>query len=106
MKDARIVINVSDVTYAHHNGLAGNFIVPAKIPGEQFGMLVIYSAREVQDVGSNKPTIHWPSATSVANDVLGTNSDATAHVLGARGGAEKWGILLCEANPDIPRELL
>jgi hypothetical protein len=106
MQDARIVINVSDVDYSHSNGLSGLYIVPAKKKDEAFGMLVVYNAREIQDVGGNKQTTHWPSATSVASDVLGKNSDATAHVLGARGGSEKWGILLCEANPDIPRELL
>ena len=106
MQDARIVINVSDVDYSHHNGLAGNYVVPAAQKGEQFGMLVIYNAREVQDVGNQKTTEHWPTSTSVGKDVTGDNSDATAHVLGARGGAQKWGILLCEANPDIPRELL
>jgi len=105
MLDARIVINVSDTEYAHHNGLAGNFIVPAKKDGEPFGILVIYGVHEIQDVGNQAKTQHWPSATAVAFDVVGRNSDATAHTLGTAGGAEKWGIMLCEASPDIPKEL-
>lgn len=106
MLDARIVINVSDTPHAHHNGLSGNYIVPgrdAKHP--DFGMLVVYSAHEIQDVGNQAKTEHWPSSTSVAMDILGKNSDAHAHTNGAPAGAEKWGIFLCEAAPDIPREL-
>jgi hypothetical protein len=105
MLDARIVINVSDTDHAHHNGLSGNYIVPARKDKEEFGLLVVYSAHEIQDVGNQAKTQHWPSSTSVAMDILGVNSDATAHTLGARGGAAKWGIYLCEAAPDIPKEL-
>jgi antitoxin component HigA of HigAB toxin-antitoxin module len=104
MLDARILINVSDQPHAHHNGLSGNYIVPAK--GEkEFGILVVYSAHEVQDVGNQAKTEHWPSSLSVALDILGKNSDAHAHTQGAPAGAEKWGIFLCEAAPDIPKEL-
>lgn len=106
MNDARIVINVSDRDHTHHNGISGNWTVPAKKGTEDFGMLVVYNAREFQDVGNNKTIIHWPSSISVAKDILGQNSDATAHTQGSVGGAGKWGILLCEAAPDIPRELL
>lgn len=104
MIDARIVINVSDTPYTHHNGLSGFYTVPAREKGE-FGMLVVYSAHEIQDVGNQAKTQHWPSATSVALDILGKNSDAHAHSNGAPAGAEKWGLYLCEAAPDIPREL-
>jgi hypothetical protein len=106
MNDARIIINVSDREHSHSAGISGTWIVPAKREGEEFGMLVVYNARELQDVGNNVKTVHWPSATSVAHSVLSRDSDATAHTMGTAGGAEKWGILLCEANPDIPRELL
>jgi hypothetical protein len=106
MLDARIVINVSDTDYAHHNGLSGNFIVPAKKADEEFGILVVYSAHEIQDVGNQAKTEHWPSAESVAMDILGKFSDATAHAQGAPAGAEKWGLLLCAATPDIPKELM
>ena len=105
MLDARIVINVSDTPHAHHNGLSGNYIVPAKGDKQEFGMLLVYSAHEVQDVGNQAKTEHWPSSTSVAQDILGMNSDAMAHSQGSSSGAEKWGILLCEAAPDIPKEL-
>lgn len=105
MNDARIIINVSDQDHMHANGISGNWIVPGK--GEdEFGMLVVFNARELQDVGNNIKSVHWPSSTSVAQDVVGAHSDASAHSMGTRGGTEKWGILLCEANPDIPRELL
>jgi hypothetical protein len=105
MLDARIVINVSDTDYGHHNGLSGNYIVPAKKASEEFGLLVVYSAHEIQDVGNQAKTQHWPSSTSVALDIIGKHSDATAHTLGAMPGSEKWGLLLCEAAPDIPKEL-
>lgn len=104
--EARIVINVSDQDYMHHNGSSGVWIVPAKVEGEKFGMLVIYNAREIQDTGDEKTVVHWPKAGTVAQDVMQKKSDASAHVLGQRGGVEKWGILLCAATPDIPRELL
>ena len=106
MLDARIVINVSDQEHLHMNGLAGTFIVPAKKPGEEFGLLAIYNAHEIQDVGNQAKTEHWPSSVSIALDVLGKNSDAAAHTPGAPAGAEKWGLLLCEAAPDIPKDLL
>lgn len=106
MNDARIIINVSDREHSHSNGISGTWTVPAKKENEEFGMLVVYNARELQDVGNNVKTIHWPSASSVAAGILSRESDATAHTMGTSGGAEKWGIYLCEANPDIPRELL
>jgi hypothetical protein len=106
MLDARFIINVSDQEYIHSNGAAGTFIVPAKKPGEEFGILPIYNVREIQDVGNQIKTTHWPSATSIALDVMGKNSDAAAHTAGQPAGAEKWGLLLCEANPDIPKDLL
>jgi hypothetical protein len=106
MLDARIIINVSDQPHAHHNGISGNFIVPGRQPGEEFGILVIHSARELQDVGNNIKTEHWPSSTSVAEDVLEMHSDAAAHSPGSPKGAMKWGLLLCQANPDIPKELV
>lgn len=106
MLDARIVINVRDTPHLHANGLAGNYIVPEKKADEEFAILVVYNAHEIQDVGNQAKTEHWPSSLSVALDILGKNSDATAHTQGAVGGAEKWGLLLCEAAPDIPKELM
>ena len=106
MLDARIVINVSNQPFKHSNGLSGDWLVPAKKEGEQFGLLVIYNAREIQDVGNQKQIDHWPASTAVALDIIGKNSDAAAHTAGSPSGNEKWGLLLCEANPDIPKELL
>jgi hypothetical protein len=106
MLDARIVINVGDMPYMHANGLSGNWIVPGKKPDEDFGILVVYNAHEVQDVGNQAKTEHWPSSASICLDILGKNSDAAAHTAGAPAGAEKWGLFLCEAAPDIPKDLL
>jgi hypothetical protein len=106
MLDARIVINVADTVHMHMNGLAGNFIVPPKEAGEEFGVLVVYNAHEIQDVGNQAKTEHWPSSISVCLDIMGMNSDAASHTPGAPAGAEKWGLLLCEASPDIPKDLM
>jgi hypothetical protein len=106
MLDARIIINVSDTEHLHMNGLAGTFIVPAKKPSEEFGILAVYNAHEIQDVGNQAKTEHWPASLSVALDILGKNSDAAAHTAGQPAGAEKWGLYLCEASPDIPKDLL
>jgi hypothetical protein len=106
MLDARIVINVRDTPHLHSNGLAGTFIVPERKPEEAFGILVVYNAHEIQDVGNQAKTEHWPASLSVALDIVSRNSDATAHTQGSVGGAEKWGLLLGEAAPDIPKELL
>lgn len=106
MLDARIIINVSDHDQAHHNGLSGHFIVPGRKQAEEFGILVVYNAHEIQDVGNQAKTEHFPSSLSVALDIIGKNSDAAAHTMGAPAGAEKWGLLICEAAPDIPKDLL
>lgn len=106
MLEARIIINVSDADHSHHNGLSGYYLVPGRKPGEEFGLLVIYSPHEIQDVGGQRQVEHWPSATSIAIDVVGKNTDAASHTKGSPAGYEKWGVLLCEASPDIPRALL
>jgi len=37
---------------------------------------------------------------------VGLRSDAAAHGVGSPGNKEKWGLLVCEAEPDLPKELL
>lgn len=106
MSQAAIVINVSNFEQAHANGLSGNFIVPAKKAGEKFGMLVIFPTPEIQDIGEQRKVVHWLKAKPIAMDVVGLRSDAAAHGLGVSGTKEKWGILLCEAEPDLPKSLI
>ncbi len=99
MSQARIVINVRDQEYYHCNGLAGMFTVPAKAINEEFSMLVVYGGSEIQDLGDNRHTQNkdWASATDLARSIIGIGSNA--------GSREKWGLLLCDAEPDLPREL-
>lgn len=106
MSQARIIINVSNEPQSHANGLSGTFTVPAKKPHEEFGMLVVCPTPEIQDIGSGRKTIHWPKAGPIARDIVGLNSDACAHTPGSPGSREKWGLLLCAAEPDVPRDWL
>ena len=106
MSQARIIINVSNEEHSHANGLSGVFLVPAKKPNEDFSMLVVYPTPEIQDIGDNRRTVHWPKVSSIAMDIVGLRSDAAAHTPGSPGTKEKWGLLLCEAEPDLPKELL
>ncbi len=104
MPQCSIIINVSDQPHLHSNGLSGQYIVPAK--GEDdFGLLVVYPGREIQDRGNNNKDIHPVEARILALDIIGAASDASAHVLGSRGGMEKWGLLLSAAEPELPQEL-
>lgn len=105
MSQCAIIINVSDQPHVHSNGLSGQYTVPAKGEGEDFGLLVVFPAREIQDIGSNRKEVHYPKAHGTALDIMGAGSDSSAHVMGARGGNEKWGLLLCAAEPDMPKEL-
>src|SRR4051812_11471163 len=68
-------------------------------------MLVIMPGYEIQGVGDNRKEIHIPKARKIAEDIVGLNSDAAAHTVGSRGTKEKWGLLLCAAEPDVPRAL-
>jgi len=106
MSQVRLIINVSDQEHSHSNGLSGTYIIPAKKPGEEFGLLVVYPQPEFQDVGNNVKAVHWPKVGSVAQDIVGLRSDACAHTSGSPGSREKWGILLAAAEPDMPKELL
>jgi len=106
MSQARIIINVSDQEQPHSNGLSGTWIVPAKKANEEFTVLVVYPTAEIQDIGDNRRIRHWLKASPLAHDIVGLRSDAASTGPGSPGTKEKWGILLCEAEPDLPRELL
>lgn len=114
MSLASIIINVSDQYQSHYNGLSGFHMVPGidktKKYGnkvEQFGMLVVYPTLEIQDIGEGKRTTHWLKARPLAMDIVGMRSDAAGHSVGMAGGAtkERWGLLLCKAEPAISGEL-
>lgn len=106
MDEVSIIINVNTKEQIHNNGAAGVFIVPPRKANEEFGMLVVFPVCEIQDIGDNRKTTHWPKVRSLAKDIVGVRSDASAHTPGSTGSREKWGLFLCEAEPDIPRELL
>jgi hypothetical protein len=106
MSQASIVINVSDQDQLHSNGLSGTWIVPGKKPQEEFAILVVFPVPEIQDIGEGRSTVHWLKARPLALDILGMRSDSAAHGIGIVGNKEKWGLLLCEAEPDLPRELI
>jgi hypothetical protein len=106
MSQAKIIINVNNVEQPHSNGLSGHHIVPACKPGQAFAMLVVYPTPEIQDIGDQRRVMHWLKAEPLARDIVGLRSDAAAHSHGSTGTKEKWGLLLCEAEPDVPKELI
>ena len=106
MSQAAIIINVSDQEQIHSNGLSGTWTVPGKKPEEEFAMLVVYPSHEIQDIGEQRRVSHWLKAYPIAQDIVGLRSDAAAHGVGVSGTKEKWGLLLCEAQPDLTKELL
>lgn len=106
MSQASLVINVSTQEQSHSNGLSGNWTVNGKKSNEEFSLLVVYPTPEIQDIGDGRRVRHWLKARPLALDILGMRSDSAAHGLGVSGNKEKWGLLLCEAEPDLPKELL
>lgn len=98
MSTASLVINVSDQEHLHSNGLTGPFVVPAKKPDQPFAMLVVYPREEIQDQGDRRGKVEIVEALDLAKSVIGFGSNS--------GSKEKWGLLLCEAQPDLPKELL
>lgn len=104
MSQVSLVINTGIRSQMHQNGLSGTLTVPGKEKNE-FGLLVVYPTVEIQDIGDNRRTTHFLKSKPIARDIVGNQSDAAAHSFGSPGSKEKWGLLLCEAEPDIPREL-
>jgi len=106
MSQASIIINVSNQEQSHSNGLSGNWTVPAKKDDEEFSILVVFPTSEIQDIGDGRRVTHWLKALPLAKDIVGLRSDAAAHGHGSSGTKEKWGLLLCEAQPDLSKDLL
>jgi hypothetical protein len=98
MAQASIIINVSELEFTHYNGLSGQHVVPSKKPDEQFGILIVYPTPEIQDIGDERRTIHWLKSTPLAKDIAGMRSDD--------GNYTRFGVLLCEAEPELSKELL
>lgn len=110
MSTANIIINISDVEHIHANGLSGVWRIPAKAKGEEFSVLVVLPTPEIQDIGDERKTVHWLKASPLAHDIVGIGRTIAGHVIGpdqfSAGSKEKWGVLLCAAEPDLPKELL
>lgn len=106
MSQASIIINVSNQPQVHSNGLSGTHIVPGRKEKEEFAVLVVYPTPEIQDIGEGRKVVHWLKAAPLAKDIVGLRSDAAAHTHGSTGTKEKWGLLLCLAEPDLPKELV
>lgn len=98
MAEARVIINVGEVEFIHGNGLSGQHVIPAKKPDEQFGILIVYPTPEIQDIGDDRKTVHWLKSTPLAKDIAGMRSDD--------GNYTRFGVLLCEAEAELPRDLL
>ena len=54
--EVALIINVSKRKYAYQRGPLGTYTVPAAENGE-FGLLVVRSEGEIQDVGNKKRTL-------------------------------------------------
>jgi len=98
MAQAAIIINTSDLSFTHGNGLSGQHVIPAKTPDEDFGILVVYPTPEIQDIGDERRTVHWLKSTPLAKDICGMRSED--------GKYTRLGVLFCNAEPDLPKELL
>lgn len=97
MPEAALVINCGPIEHVHGNGLSGMFHIPAKPQDSPFGLLVVYPTPEIQDIGDHRKTVHWLKAHPLGMAIVGINSDAKR---------ERFGVLLCQAEPDLPKELL
>src|SRR5882724_3338041 len=112
MNTVSIIINVSDLPYEHANGQTGSWVIPAKEPDEEFGLLLVYPTPEIQDIGDQRTTLHWPKVRSLAHAIVGLTrnvlEDGSDGKPGISDGGSKqpWGVLLCAAEPDIPKALL
>jgi hypothetical protein len=98
MSTAAIVINVRDHEYTHSNGLSGTWVVPAKKANEPCAILIVYPREEIQDQGDRRGKIEVVDAKVLARSIVGHGSNS--------GPKEKWGLLICEAEPEIPRDLI
>jgi hypothetical protein len=97
MSTASLIINVGTIEHIHGNGLSGTFYIPPRPDKQPFSLLVIYPTPEIQDIGDQRSTIHWIKARPLAKAIVGEGSDSPR---------AKYGVLLCAAEPDVPKELL
>lgn len=95
--EAALIINVGGLEQTHSNGAAGSFTVPPPTLGADFGLLVVYPIKEIQDIGSNDTKTRDISAHSLAEGIVGIKSQADK---------QRWGLLLCAAEPDMPKALI
>ena len=69
---------------------------------------MVFPTPEIQDIGDERKTVHWLKASPLAHDIVGIARRIGGQTIGpdqfSAGSKEKWGILLCEAEPDIPKE--
>jgi len=107
MSQCSLIINVSPNEHMHNSGLGGHFTVPAKPLDLPFALLVVYPTPEIQDIGDGRKTVHWVKARSRAIDIVGAAVMRDGKQVGknAEYNRQKFGILLCDAEPDFPRAL-
>jgi len=95
MPEVAIVLNVNSEKYDYPRGILGTYTVPAATE-EGFGLLVVYSRGEVQDVGNgNRKVNEMIPARLLAQDILGYGGERM----------EKRGLLICEAEPDETKDI-
>jgi len=97
MSEAALVINVGPIDHLHGNGLTGTFHIPPKPPDLPFSLLVVYPTPEIQDFGDHRTTVNWVKALPLASSIAGIGSDSPRL---------KHGVLLCKAEPELPKELV
>ena len=97
MAEAALIINVGQLEQTHSNGAAGTFTVPPPPPGEEFGLLVVYPIKEIQDIGGNDTKTRDIPAHALAEAIVGIKSQADK---------QRWGLLVCAADPDLPKALV
>lgn len=98
MAEVAIVISVNKNPQIYRHGPLGTFIVPPKTE-KGIGMLIIREMGEIQDMGSNQTRRSEPiPAKKLALDLIKSFS-----ILNGKG--EQLGLLLCAADPDVPKAL-
>ena len=98
MNEAHIIINVGPIEIVHGNGLSGQHVIPKRDDNGDFGMLLVFPTPEIQDIGDQRRTVHWLKSLPLAKDICGERSEMSNYA--------KWGILRCDAEPELPKELL
>ena len=97
MAECALVINVGKVEQSQALGALGTYTVPPPPPGEEFGLLVIYPAGEIHDIGNQGTKTMLVEALEIAKSIAGTGSKDSM--------MQRWGLLTCKAVPDLPKSL-